>query len=233
MKRTQLFCFTYAGGNAGFFDEIEKDLSGIDLVKLEYRGHGTRHKEPFYESFDELACDLYKMIKDAYAGGDYALFGYSMGSISLVEVLQKILDSGEMKIPCHVFIAAHEPHTKAELQDFRSDEYDEFVKQRTIKFGAVPEVLRDNEAFWRMYLPLYRADYSLIGGYRFEDLDLKSDIPCTVFYSDSDTPLEEIKLWNRYFTGKTELVRYEGSHFFIREHHGDMAMIIEEKVSAL
>ena len=233
MKRPQLFCFTYAGGNAAFFDEIEKDLPGIELVKLEYSGHGTRHKEAFYESFEELASDLYQTMKDLYAGGDYALFGYSMGSISLVEMLRKIMDEGEMKKPCHVFIAAHEPHTKAELKDFRSDEYDELVKQRTIKFGAVPEVLRDKEAFWRMYLPLYRADYSLIGGYSFEDLDLKSDIPCTVFYSETDTPFEEIRLWNNYFTGKTEFVRYEGNHFFIRDHHAEMARIIEERVSAL
>ena len=38
-----LLCFPFAGGTASFFDMIEKDLEGIDLVKLEYAGHGTRH----------------------------------------------------------------------------------------------------------------------------------------------------------------------------------------------
>ena len=52
MKPKQLFCFTYAGGTSSFFDELGKELSGIEVVKLDYAGHGERHKENFYENFD-------------------------------------------------------------------------------------------------------------------------------------------------------------------------------------
>ena len=91
MPDKQIFCFTYAGGNATFFDEIDKDLSEFELVKMEYSGHGTRHKEPLYASFDELADDMYAMLKSKYNGSAYALFGYSMGTITLVEILKRIL----------------------------------------------------------------------------------------------------------------------------------------------
>ena len=50
-NRLQIFCFTYAGGSAAFFDVIEKDLKGVDVVKFEYAGHGIRHKEGFYRDF--------------------------------------------------------------------------------------------------------------------------------------------------------------------------------------
>lgn len=227
MSKPQLFCFTYAGGTAAFFDGIEKDLPEYELVKLEYAGHGTRHKEPFYRNFDELAYDMFISLKGRYSGGDYSLFGYSMGTIALAEVLQSILADSTLKNPTHVFLAAHEPHSKAELIGFTDDELDEWVKDRTIKFGAVPNKLLNNKSFWRMYLPIYRADYSIIGKYSFEELSLKTTIPATVFYSENDTPRSEMELWRKYFTGDCKFFQYEGTHFFIQNHHAEMADVIK------
>ena len=224
-----MFCFTYAGGNGTFFDVMEKDLPGIDVVKLEYAGHGERRGEPFYRDFDELADDMLEKMTERYHGGDYALFGYSMGSISLVEVLRRIIQRG-MKQPCRLFLAAHEPRTKSELLGFLPDELNDWVKRRTVQFGAVPEKLLNNQVFWRTYLPLYRADYSLIGKYRFEELNLRTELPLTVFYSETDTPFSEMEQWKNYFVGECDFHRYDGKHFFIQQHHQEMAAIIAEKL---
>lgn len=226
-NKPQLFCFTHAGGTVSFFDVIEDDLDGIELVGIEYAGHGERHKEDFYKDFDELAEDIFHQLTKRYSGGEYGLFGYSMGSISLVEVLKRILVS-DIKKPTNIFLSAHEPHTKSELLNFTADEPDEWVKQRTIRFGAVPEKLLNNKVFWRTYLPIYRADYTIIGKYQFELLEMKSDIPSTVFYSETDTPLAEMKLWEKYFP--CEYHQFAGTHFFIRGHHTEMADIIKHKM---
>ena len=135
-----------------------------------------------------------------------------------------------MPVPACVFLAAHEPHTKAALASYSSGEQDELVKERTISFGAVPEALINNRSFWRMYLPLLRADYALIGQYNFDRLDLQTDIPLVVFYSESDTPSEEMKQWQRFFTGKCEFFSYDGTHFFIKEHFAEMAEIMKQKL---
>lgn len=230
MSKPQLFCFTYAGGTKAFFNEIEKDLEEVEFIKLEYAGHGERHKEPFYSSFDELADDLFNQVSDLIAA-DYALFGYSMGSITTVEVLKRIIDAG-LKLPSHVFLCAHEPHTKSELLGFTADELDEWVKERTIRFGDVPEKLLNNKVFWRTYLPIYRADYTIIGKYKFEELSLSTPIPLTVFYSETDTPLTDMRLWEKYFIDSVEYQRFEGNHFFIREHHEEMAQIIKDRLGA-
>ena len=118
-------------------------MSGIEVVKLDYAGHGERHKENFYENFDELADDIFELVRDNYLGGEYALFGYSMGSITLVEVLKRIIDQ-KIELPSNLFLAAHEPQTKYELLDFSSDELDEWVMERTLRFGGVPERLLKN-----------------------------------------------------------------------------------------
>ena len=230
MSKLQMFCFPYAGGNASFFDLIAKDLQEFDLVKIEYAGHGARHKEPFYQNFNELADDIYPLLKKRYSGNGYTLFGYSMGTITLVEMLKKIVDDPGMREPSHVFLAAHEPHSKAELAEFTDDKLDEWVKNKTIKFGAVPEKLINNKSFWRIYLPLYRADYSIIGTYKFEELDLKVNIPATIFYSETDTPRKEMELWRDYFIGECEYYDFPGNHFSIQEHYQEMARIMNARM---
>ena len=230
MPEPQIFCFTYAGGSASFYSEIEKELPGFELVKMEYAGHGTRRKEPFYRDFNELADDMFRMLRERYEGGVYALLGYSMGAITLAEVMKRIVEDGELPLPRCAFLAAHEPRTKAELADLSSEELDEWVKERTIRFGALPEKLLQNGVFWRTYLPLYRADYTLISKYSFEKLDLKTETPAVVFYSETDTPYEEMRLWKNHFTGVCKFIRYGGMHFFIHQHHSEMAAVIRTEM---
>ena len=230
-NKEQIFCFTYAGGTAAFFDDLEKDLPGFEFVKLEYSGHGPRRKEPFYADFNALADDLYPAVKARRSQEDYALLGYSMGVISVVEILKRILADPAMKPPKRVFLAAHEPHTRIELQGFAPDELDEWVKQRTINFGTVPAKLIDNRSFWRVYLPLFRADYAMLGTYFFEELDLRTGIPATVFYSETDTPRADMELWRRYFVGDCSFHEFSGTHFFIQQHHREMARIISDNMN--
>jgi len=228
----KLFCFTFAGGTAAFFNKISEEINGIECVRVEYAGHGDRRKEPFYRSFDELTADMYRIVADGLNGDEeYALFGYSMGTIAVIEILQKIICDGKIKAPKHIFLAAHEPHSKAELVDYTEEELDEYVKERTIRFGGVPEKLIYNKSFWRVYLPIYRVDYSIIAKYLFEEIAFTTDIPFTIFYSETDTPFEEMKLWAKYFKGNGEYHLFEGNHFFINEHYKDMARIIEKRIT--
>lgn len=228
----RLFCFTYAGGNADFFDLLQSNLSeSVEVIKLEYAGHGTRNREKFYDNFEKLAQDMYKIIyKYCRDGENYALFGYSMGSIAVIETLKLIIQREEILKPIHIFLAAHEPYSKRELIDFNNDVTDEWIKRRTIKFGGIPEQLVANKSFWRIYLPIYRADYKLINEYDFDNLKFRSNISATIFYSETDTPFADMIQWKHYFVGDCRLISYEGNHFFIREHCKSIAKIIEKKL---
>ena len=96
----QLFCFTYAGGTAAFFNQLEAACAGkIDFVKLEYPGHGLRRKENLCDAFQDLVADSYVQLRENYLGGDYALLGYSMGSIAALESLRYLMGKGELPCP--------------------------------------------------------------------------------------------------------------------------------------
>ena len=227
----QLFCFTFAGGTAAFFNQLEEAcVPQIEFIKLEYPGHGLRHKEKLCNTFQELSRDLYVQIQEKYSGGEYALMGYSMGSIAAFETLQYLIGKGELPYPQSIFLAAHEPRHIVDLEKYSSAEVDEYVKNRTILFGGVPERLLENKSFWRMYLPLYKADYLMISRYDFESLEFKTDVPATVFYSEKDTARIDMEQWKKYFTGSCEFVEYTGTHFFINEHYKEMAVLIKERL---
>lgn len=228
----KLYCFSYAGGNAVFFDFLNSYIgSNIDVVKLEYAGHGKRRKEHFYTDFSELSDDMYRQIRLWNKNDEaYALFGYSMGSISVIETLKKILDNEEIAPPIHIFLAAHEPCARKELEGFDEVTLDDWIRERTIQFGGIPERLVHNKSFWRVYLPIYRADYQMIGKYDFGRISLRSRIPATVFCSESDTPYSLIKDWKRYFIGECDLIPFEGNHFFIYGHEQEIADMIMRKL---
>lgn len=87
-----MFCLTFAGGNASFYDDLEKKIGNtINIMKIEYSGHGRRHREPFYQSFGELADDIYPLIKEKISAErfSYAIMGYSMGSIAASVILKR------------------------------------------------------------------------------------------------------------------------------------------------
>ena len=61
-------------------------------------------------------------------------------------------------------------------------------------------------------------------------MSFKTNVPLVVFYSETDTRLEDMKLWEKCFIGDCEYHCYKGNHFFIKEHHEEMAEIIKRKM---
>lgn len=231
----KLFCFPYAGGNADFYKDIKEYIEGkdarIEVIALEYPGHGSRRKEGLFSDFDDLSSDVIEQIAMKLGDDDYALMGYSMGSIVASEAVRKILQGGLLSKPKKIFIAAHEPRTIKMNTSLSNILGDEAVKKRTIDFGAVPESLINNETFWRMYLPLFRADYSMIFNYNFDKLSLKTNIDTTIFYSEIDTPYEIMKKWSKYYCGKLEYFRFDGNHFFIKNYLIEIGNIIINRLN--
>lgn len=232
-----LLCLTYAGGKKNFYDNIESCLSpDIEVIKYDYSGHGERIKEPFLDTIGETALDIYRKFLAEYAAeiNDYAvsysIMGYSMGSIVTLELVKLIIEKKELRLPEHVFISAHEPKIKIIFSQITGEQLDEYVKKRTIEFGGVPESLIDNKSFWRIYLPLYKADYLMIARYRFEDININTQIPATVFYSEEDTKFEDMKHWRDYFNNSCEFIEYTGQHFFINTYYKEMAEIIKDRM---
>jgi len=221
----KLFCLPCAGGTVDFYDDLGRYLKdyGFDIVCLEYAGHGKRRKEAFYRDFRELAADMAYMIQDELKEQEeYALLGYSMGCISVLEIVRH-MNCQNAKLPQTVILAAHAPTRRKELIGWADSLSDEEVKSRMMSFGGIPESLANNNTYWRVYLPVYREDFRLIANYDFEHIEFESEIPALIMYSERDIPTEEVLLWDRIWKKRNRYVVYEGNHFFIDNNSLGMA----------
>lgn len=244
MRKIQLFCIPYAGGMADAFQELaellavsgkdEKILSEEKIeilpVLLEYAGHGARKTEPFYADFDEMAEDMARQIREKRMPEcEFAMLGYSMGSIVLYEILAKDL-LGEA--PSHIFVAAHEApdiHWECKAYDQMQDE--EFM-ERMISFGGFPNFdwkLLKNKFFRKLYFLPIREDYRLLSIYRMKE-QIVLPAPATMIYSPQDIPTEQIRSWDKFAAGEMEYVELGRNHFFLKEHAEELAEILRERL---
>jgi surfactin synthase thioesterase subunit len=51
-------------------------------------------------------------------------------------------------------------------------------------------------------------------------------VPLLVFYSDKDTPKEEMRDWGRCTSAEVSFYKMDGMHFFLHAHEKEIAQII-------
>ena len=213
----KLVCLPCAGGTMHLYEDLVKYLNpAIEVLEVEYSGHGTRKNEKPYGTSEEMVQDILRKIDDFINGDEYALLGYSMGCCAVLGVLKEKKDS----LPKHVFMAAHCPTNKKCALD------DESLKSRIIKLDGIPDEWRDNGLFWRMYLPIYRNDYRILNDFDYSLYRMKYRVPCTVFFSNKDISQQQIRCWEEFFEDSPKYINFSGGHFFIRSHAEEMAVII-------
>lgn len=222
----QLFIMPFAGGAKAAFKEFESYIDGdIEVVTVEYPGRGSRIREPFCLSMDELILDVKGQIEAARRPDlPFALMGYSMGCEVVFDLAQYIL--GEQAN--HLFFCARESiQYDTRGHDYALMDIDRFA-ERIIALGGIDEKIRNNERFFKIALrPIY-ADYKLLHDYVFKRDKglLRQNI--TIFYSDADTPKEKVADWKEQTLGETDFYEFGDNHFFINQHGEEMAKIISD-----
>ena len=227
----KLFCVPYAGGTAEVFSGLSEYLKeDIELIQIEYSGHGKRAKEPFYKTFDEMAEDTARLINESLDGDEkFAVFGYSMGSVVSFECIVRGLLKGQ---PCHFFIASHE----APGEHWESMEYaaldDMAFFRKIVDFGgfkAEDEARMENRFFRKLIFNPIKKDYDLIAQYRLTT-EKKADVKTTMMFSPRDVKKESAVLWQNRFTKEIEFIEIGDNHFFINKEQEKIANIINGRI---
>ena len=58
----------------------------IQIEPIRLKGRGSRFGEDFYENLEEAVNDIFMNIKNKIIDNEYAIFGYSMGSLLAYEL---------------------------------------------------------------------------------------------------------------------------------------------------
>lgn len=214
------FCIPYAGGTVEIFDNFATVVD--ECVCIEYAGHGKRRKEAYYTTFEEMVYDVASCINEqSKKGEDIALFGYSMGSVVVYELLARELLHANV---LYVMLASHEsPDKKWDSMEFKDKTELEFFReiQRMGGLKNVDEKMLDNKFFRRLHFEPLWADYQLIGDYKMSK-QIKLDIPATFYYSANDVAPEDAQEWAKFLGDKGEIIEIGDDHFFINQHYKEM-----------
>ena len=226
MNKIKLFAFPYAGGNSNVFRPWKFKLdSFIQLEPVELAGRGSRMYEPLCDSIADVIEDIKNRITEN--SSNYALFGHSMGTIIIYELLRMIQKEG-FNLPCHVIFSGRQaPHIKNNNEkQFHLMGSDQF-KNEIIKLGGTPEEIFNDPELAELFLPVLRNDFKVCETYKFNRMDQRVQTDFTVIAGKDEGYKEsDLSAYSEYTSGMTTVQYFNGGHFFIKESETEIIDLI-------
>ncbi|MCJ8310148.1 MAG: SDR family NAD(P)-dependent oxidoreductase [Hyphomicrobiales bacterium] len=226
--KSRLICFPYAGGGASAFNDwVDVVPEDIELCVIQMPGREERLGEPLITDMTSLVETIVQEI-GPYTDKPFAFLGHSMGAIVGFETANRLQAMGGPK-PEHLFLSARAaPHLEKRDTPLRDLANEEFIERLHGTYGAVPEAIRKSAELQDVFLPILRADVTLLETHIDQRADLL-DIPITAIGGASDPAISVDMLagWKDRTTGQFEQHELPGDHFFIHgQRHEVMASIV-------
>lgn len=233
MKKINLFCFPFAGGNKFSYRVYEPYASAIvNMVTVEYPGRGVRPGEACVRQMAQLLDDVYMSLYPAISAGKYAFYGHSMGAIVSFCLIKRLAAEGR-PLPVHLFISGSPaPTAKTAISKKRHlMDKDDFLQEIKELDGCPAEVL-ENEELLNYFEPILRCDFEVSETFDYHH-DHPLRIPITVITGDEEVILEEdLVQWQKESIRPVDFIKLPGRHFFILEYPQKVMHIINEKLNA-
>lgn len=213
----RLVCFPHAGGSASYYFPVSAALSPeFDVLALQYPGRQDRRGDPFVDTIDALADQLYAAIAPAM-DGPVAFFGHSMGAVLAYEVTRRF-EERDGTGPVVVFASGRRAPSRQRDENVHLRDDAGIIKEMRNLGGTDSRVLADPELL-EMVLPAIRNDYRAVERYS-RGTDARISAPVVVMTADDDprTTVEEAAAWEDHTTGGTTLHTFDGGHFYLEQH---------------
>jgi surfactin synthase thioesterase subunit len=212
-----LFCFPFAGGTVYSYRQLEQAMPApITVVPLEPPGRGKRIHESRLTVMTDIADDLTECLL-RNVSGPYALFGHSMGGLSVYLVMQRLLKEGG-PLPMHLFISGKgPPHIQSREAQWHMLPQEEF-RQKLIGLGGSPAAVFNDRELMDYFAPIIRDDMKALYEYRHQPTPPMA-VPMTVLLGMGEsTSSAEASQWSGYTSEAFKLVEFDGGHFFLFDH---------------
>lgn len=214
MKR--ILVLPYAGGSAEIIaNKLKYNVSKeIEVIPIELAGRGRRFGECLITGFDEQLKDVLDQIqKYIYDNVEYALLGYSMGSVLCYELYYEIMKN-KWKMPETIFFCASSVPEKS-IRNRKLD--DASIIDEMVRLGGTSEEVLQIQELMELILPIMRADFQVLNTYEYRKRDKKIECPISIHCGYDDDVYQDIRLWDNYSTEECQYNFYEGGHFFIND----------------
>lgn len=216
--RLRLFCFPYAGGAASIFRTWQQNLPAeIEVCAVQLPGRENRFREQPITHVTDLVQALIPHLLP-HLDKPFALFGHSMGALiayALAHELQKMDQS-----PTHLLISGRRapmlPSPDGLLHTLPTD--GAFLAELQRRYNNLPSVVFDNPELRELFLPLLRADFTLVETYPTTQ---RPPLPCPVIcFGGTDDPqatVADLRAWQPLTQADFGLHLFPGAHFYLNE----------------
>lgn len=227
----KLFCLPSAGAQASMYHDIKKALEGkIQIIPIEYPGHGFRIGEPLINTMGELCNECIKMIELSLDDQNepFMVLGHSMGAM-LGYQMEARLREKNYNIKKLILCACQAPNfwieCIADIENMTDDEFLEYVGS----LGGIPEELVDNAFFKDIYTHIIRNDFMMI----------KKNIPNisvistpSVFINGTKDELVggRWRFWKCFVKAEQSFYELEENHFLIKNTNAICNILQKELV---
>ncbi len=223
-----LYCFPFAGGSATYYADWAEHCAGpVQLVPVLLPGRGARMTEPSAKDMIELADEIAGTI--AGEPGRVLLYGHSMGAILAFEVARRLRDlDREVE---HLFVSGRPAPTIVRPKEPVSDLPRAAFVQMLRDYGAADPTILEHDELLDLLMPMIRADFAMIEGYRCRPLPLLT-CPVSAWCGDADAevPPDTMRGWGDRTTGEFTLSVLRGGHFFLTEHRAEIMRAVHAAV---
>lgn len=226
----RLFCFPYAGGNAGSFRAWQSLFPQfVQVAPVQPPGRGERLSEPAFKHLPDLIQVLGPTLLP-FLNKPFAFFGHSMGALIVLE-LTRWLRRTNNPLPIHLFISGRRapqfPDEEPPTHDLPEPEFIERLRE----LNGTPQEVLDHPELMQLMIPLLRADFSICENYEYE-AGQPLNCPITVFggLGDVEVPREKLEPWRELTTFSFSLHIFPGDHFFIHSAQNEITRVIAQKL---
>jgi external thioesterase TEII len=219
----QLFMLHFAGGDSYSFKFMQAYLHNFEVHCPELPGRGKRATEPLITNFEEAARDLLGQVKDRLKQGPFVVYGHSMGACLGLRITALLEQSGNVP-NCLVVSGNAGPMIKNDRKVHLMQQ-DEFV-QELKDMGGMPEDFFQDRDLLDYYEPILRADFELSERNGLGD-NAAVNTPIYALMGNREEEVADIGNWKRFTKAFFRQEVLEGDHFFIRDHPGRIAKVLQ------
>lgn len=216
--RLRLFCLPYAGGAAAIYRNWPQSLpDDIEVCAIQLPGRENRIRE---QPFNNLVALVQVLLPNLlpYLDKPFALFGHSMGSLIAYELAQQLQSHDQT--PTQLFVSGRRAPILSEpaalLHTIPSDEA--FLTALQQRYNNLPAVLLAEAELRALFVPLLRADMTLVETYQYRARPALS-CPLVALGGAVDPFVSpaELQAWPQLTQADFAVHFFPGGHFYLNE----------------